>query len=145
MTINHFTSSIELPASPQQVFDCIKDVQTWWSKDFQGKSASVDDDFIINHPGLHYSRQRLVEAIPGKRLVWLVTESELNWLEKDKQEWTNTKLIFALTPNGKTTLLHFTHEGLVPEKESYAMCSKSWNEVIRERFLKLVTDKNDTI
>ena len=93
MKNKNYTTTIEVVKSPKEVFNCITDVTNWWSKDFQGSSKQLNDEFIIHHPGQHYSKQKLIEIVPDRRVVWLVTESKLNWLEKNKQEWTNTKMI----------------------------------------------------
>jgi len=135
-----YTVTIEVAKSPQDVFNHIKEVSKWWSKDFEGSSTKLNDEFVICHPDRHYSKQKLVEVIPNKKVVWLVTESKLNWIEKDKYEWTNTKMIFEITTKGDKTLLDFTHEGLVPEKECYAMCGQGWNMVIKDRLFKFITD-----
>ena len=121
MTNRSFTAIIEVIKSPQSVFNTItQDVAKWWGgKDLKGNSIKLNDEFIINHPGAHYSKQKLVEVIPGKKIVWLVTESTLYWLKKDQHEWANTKMIFEISIKGDKTVLHFTHEGLVPEKECY--------------------------
>ena len=140
MNDQSYSGTIEVTKSPKDVFDHINDVSKWWSKDFQGSSTKLDDEFVICHPDRHYSKQKLVEVIPNKKVVWLVTESKLNWLEKDKHEWTNTKMVFEITTKGDKTVLHFTHEGLVPEKECYAMCQQGWNMVIKERLFNLITD-----
>ncbi len=140
MKEENYTATIEVAKSPQDVFNCIKEVSKWWSRDFEGRSAKLNDEFVIAHTDRHYSKQKLDEVIPDKKLVWLVTDSNLNWLEKDKHEWTNTRMIFEITTNGEKTLLHFTHEGLVPEKECYEMCSRGWNMVIRERLFNYITD-----
>lgn len=133
MANESFTATIEVINSPEEIFQRItKDVSKWWGgKDLSGRSMIINDEFIVNHPGAHYSKQRLVEVIPGKRLVWLVTESKLSWL-KNYEEWTNTKMIFEINSKKYSTLLHFTHEGLVPEKESYVRCSEGWNMVIKD-------------
>ena len=127
MTNKSYTATIEVAQSAEEVFTDINDVTKWWSKDFQGNSTKPDDEFIINHPNQHYSKQKVIEFIPGKKVVWLVIESKLNWLKNNKQEWTNTKMIFDITTKGDKTVLHFTHEGLDAEKECYAMCEKGWN------------------
>jgi hypothetical protein len=132
MQTNSYTATIEAAQSPEAVFNHINDVSKWWSKDFEGSSTKLHDEFVICHPGRHYSKQKLVEVIPGKKIVWLVTDSKLNWLEKDKSEWTNTKMIFEITIKGNKTLLHFTHEGLVPGKECHERCVQGWNMVIKE-------------
>ncbi|HVZ97858.1 MAG TPA: SRPBCC family protein [Chitinophagaceae bacterium] len=137
--IESCTVTIEVAKSPQEVFNCITDVTNWWSKDFEGSSKQLNDEFIIHHPDQHYSKQKLVEVIPNKKIVWLVTESTLYWIQKDKHEWTNTEMIFDITAAGDKTILHFTHEGLVPEKECYAMCEKGWSTIIKSWLFHLLT------
>lgn len=132
MNSHSYSATIAVANTPQDVFDHLTEVSKWWSKDFEGESTKLDDEFIICHPGRHYSKQRLTEVIPGKKLVWLVTESELSWLEKDKAEWTGTKMIFELIAKGDKTLVHFVHAGLVPEKECYDRCAQGWDRVIKE-------------
>ena len=137
-----FTATIEVAKSPQVIFKSItSDVAKWWGgNDLTGNSTKLNDEFIIDHPNAHYSKQRLVEVIPDKKVVWLVTESTLNWLQKNKHEWKNTKMIFEITTNGDKTTLHFTHEGLVPEQECFSLCSQGWNTVIKDYLFHLITD-----
>ena len=137
---SNFQATIEVERSGREVFKAITvDVAKWWGfKDLKGSSTKLNDEFIIHHPGAHYSKQKVVEIIPDKKVVWLITESEMSWLEKDKHEWTNTKMIFEITVEGDKTLLHFTHEGLVPEKESYVRCSEGWNMVIKDWLYTLI-------
>jgi uncharacterized protein YndB with AHSA1/START domain len=137
--IESFTATIEVAKSPNEVFPSItQEVQKWWGgRDYTGCSSKLDDEFIINHPGSHYSKQRLIEVVQNKKIVWHVEESKLNWL-KTQDEWANTRMIFEITPKGDSSILRFTHEGLVPEKESYARCSEGWNQVIREWLFDLI-------
>lgn len=127
-----YSAAINVAKSAKQVFNAVTDVTKWWSKDFEGNSEKLNDEFIINHPGKHYSKQKLIEVIPYKKMVWLVTESKLTWIKSNKEEWTNTKMIFEVSGNENKTVLHFTHEGLSPEKECYAMCEKGWDIVIKD-------------
>jgi hypothetical protein len=135
-----YSAAIEVAKTAEDVFNHINDVSKWWSKDYEGSSTTLNDEFIIHHPDRHYSKQKLVEVIPNKKVVWLVTDSKLNWIEKDKYEWTNTKMVFEITPKGDKSVLHFTHEGLVPKKECYAMCERGWNMVIKECLFNFITD-----
>jgi Activator of Hsp90 ATPase homolog 1-like protein len=139
MESQNYTATIEVAMSPNDVFNHINDVSKWWSKDYEGRSTKLNDEFIIHHVTRHFSKQKLIEVIPGKKVVWLVTESKLDWLEKDKHEWTNTKMIFEISTKGDKTVLHFTHEGLIPEKECYAMCERGWNMVIKDWLFNFVT------
>jgi hypothetical protein len=139
MTTKSYTTTIEVAQSAKEVFNAINDVTKWWSKDFEGNSTKLNDEFIINHPNQHYSKQKLVEVISDKKVAWLVTESKLNWIKNNKEEWTNTKMIFEISTKGDKTVLHFTHEGLAPEKECYAMCEKGWDIVIKDWLFHLIT------
>jgi hypothetical protein len=49
-------------------------------------------------------------------------------------------MTFEITTEGDKTVLHFTHEGLVPEMESYALCSAGWNTVIKDYLFYLITE-----
>ena len=142
MKSQDFTATIEVAKSPQEVFDHVtNDVAKWWGgKDLEGGGKKLNDEFTIHHAGAHYSKQKLVEVAPDEKIVWLVTESKLNWLKKDQSEWTGTKMIFEIATKGDKTILHFTHEGLVPEKECYAMCEQGWNMVIKDWILNFVKD-----
>ena len=135
-----YTVTITVSKSPEEVFNSINNVSKWWGgKDFEGRSAELNDEFIIEHPGAHYSRQKLIRVIPNEKVVWLVTESYLNWIENNKGEWTNTKMVFDIMPKGDTTMLKFTHEGLIPDKECYERCAQGWNMVIKDWLFNFIT------
>jgi hypothetical protein len=75
MENKNYTVDIEVARSPEDVFKHItNDVAKWWGgKDLEGSSTKLNDEFIVDHPGAHYSKQKLVEVIPNKKIVWLVT------------------------------------------------------------------------
>src|ERR1700759_4437726 len=121
-----YNTSIEVQFPPKAVFTHITNVPKWWIKEvagasteFEGKSSNLNDEFILRHGDNHYSKHKLVEVVPGKKIVWLVTDSRLNWIKENKREWTGTRMIFEIRPVGKKTNLVFTHQGLVPELECY--------------------------
>lgn len=139
LTNASYTTTIEVAKPAKDVFDGITThVAKWWGgNDLEGKSTKLNDEFIINHPGAHYSKQKLIEVIPDKKIVWLVTESKLSWL-KNQAEWTDTKMIFNITRKDGKTHLHFTHEGLTPDMESYVRCSEGWNMVIKDYLFNFI-------
>jgi uncharacterized protein YndB with AHSA1/START domain len=141
MPDDSFHTTIELPRSPGEVFRCITaELPKWWGgEDYSGSSSKLNDVFIVNHLGAHFSRQRLTEVIPGKRVVWQVEESKLDWL-RDQEEWTGTRMVFELAGKGEGTVLRFTHEGLVPEKQCYERCSEGWTQVITEWLYQLIVE-----
>jgi uncharacterized protein YndB with AHSA1/START domain len=126
----HFSYSFKTPRPAKEVFDLLLDVKHWWSglyeETIKGKSVKPGDEFTFRAGGgMHYTKQKLVELIPGKRIVWLVTESELSFLNHPA-EWEGTKIRFDLSTEGKDTQVTFTHEGLVPQIECYDNCSNAW-------------------
>jgi len=143
MKSQSYNASIEVAASPADVSNCINDVPKWFAgKGFEGSSTKLNDEFIFRYGDgqhAHYSKHKLVELIPGKKVVWLVTDSKINWIENNKEEWTNTNIIFELSTKGDKTMLHFTHEGLVPELECYPEVERGWNMIIKEWLFNFIT------
>ena len=130
--LESFSTVITVEKPAEAVFQSLTKVTSWWSKDFEGSSSKLGDAFIIHHPGQHYSRQQLVEVVPNKRMVWLVTDSTLDWLQGNKHEWTGTRMTFDIKEDADLITLHFTHEGLTPNKECFLMCEQGWTMIIKD-------------
>jgi hypothetical protein len=80
---------------------------------------------------------KLVEVIPGKKLVWLVLDNFFNFTE-DKSEWKGTKVIFEVSKTGDKTEIHFTHQSLVPRYECFNVCSNAWGSYINGSLRSLI-------
>ena len=115
--------------TPEEAFEAIGHVRGWWSGEIEGGTEKLGDEFTYQYKDFHYSRQRLVEVVPGKRIVWLVAEASINFV-KDKNEWTGTKIVFDISAKNGKTQVRFTHEGLVPLQECYDACSNAWTGYI---------------
>ena len=138
MTTTDFTTTILTDRSPKEVFDAITHVRGWWQGEITGSTDKLHDEFTYRYGDIHYSKQKLVEVIPDKKIVWLVTESQLNFLQ-EKNEWNNTKIVFEISKAHDKTQLRFTHLGLAPEIECYDACSTAWGELIRKSLFSLIT------
>lgn len=143
MTDKSFTTSFVVNQTPEDVFNAVTNVRGWWSKDITGDTKNQDDEFEFTVPGVHYSKQKLIEIIPNKKVVWFITDANMTFL-KDADEWVNTKVIFEITKEGDKTKLTFTHEGLVPEIECYKMCMPAWTQYVEGSLYKLVTTGEGT-
>jgi hypothetical protein len=129
---NDYSYSFETSRAPGEIFDTLLDVKAWWSglygEDISGSSRKLNDEFTFRAgAGVHETTQRLVELIPNQKISWLVTESNLTFLEK-KDEWTNTHISFDISKKGDKTQVTFTHEGLVPRIECYNGCAGAWTQ-----------------
>ncbi len=138
MSDKNFTKSILVSQSPQEVFDAVNNVRGWWQGEIKGGTDKLNDEFDYHMGDVHFSKQKIVETIPGKRVVWLVTESKINFVA-DKEEWVNTKIVFDIADEGGKTKLTFTHHGLVPAIECYGGCSGAWGQLIEKSLFSLIT------
>ena len=138
MSTSNFTTVILVDESPAEVFNAINNVRGWWQGEIEGGTDKPDGEFDYRMKEHHYSRQKLVESIPNEKIVWLVTDSELNSFE-DKSEWTGTKIIFEISPVNNKTQVCFTHVGLVPAFQCYGACSGAWEQLIQKSLFSLIT------
>ncbi len=118
----------------KEVFELLLDVDKWWSGIYNetiiGKSQKLNDEFSFSAGGgMHFTKQKLVELIPNKNIVWLVKESNLSFLD-NPEEWYNTKLAFEIFEKGGKTNVKFTHVGLEPQIECYNECSTAWTQYL---------------
>jgi hypothetical protein len=139
METSDYTVSITVKANAEQAFKSINSVSKWWTEHVEGRTEKLNDEFIVRSGDVHYSKHKIIEVIPNKKVVWLVTDSKLNWIENNKDEWTNTKMVFDINPNGDNTTITFTHLGLTPGQECYDNCVKGWDSIIKQNLYKFVT------
>ena len=109
-----YTVAIELPESPSEVFNHLIDLSKWWPEDMEGENVKLNSEFIFKTGDSHYSKNKVIEFVPGEKLVWLVTEAVR---KSDSFDWSGSKMIFELTPKGSNTLIAFTYDGVVFEDE----------------------------
>ena len=132
-----FTTKFTVDQSPQEVFRAINDVGAWWTGEVKGKSARVGDEFTFRYQDLHRSRQRVIEAIPGERVAWLVTEANLSFA-KDPAEWVGTRIFFDIAKSGGKTEVRFTHVGLGDGCDCYEACHDGWTFYIQRSLRSLI-------
>lgn len=129
--MSNFTTTIEVPQSPAQVFEAIADVGAWWGGgEVTGRTAALGDRFHYRYGDRFHVEHEITAWESGRRIVWHVTDSATSF--PDPHEWTGTNIVFELAaiPNG--TALRFTHEGLVPTCTCYAACRDGWTYHLHE-------------
>jgi len=143
MQSQNFTTTLLADQSPAEVFETLKDVRRWWTglynEHIEGSTDKLGDEFTFAAgDGAHFTKQKLVELVPDKKIVWLVTDSRLTFIS-DPAEWTGSKIGFDISKKGDKTEVRFTHEGLRPENECYDSCSSAWGQYMKQSLQPLLS------
>jgi hypothetical protein len=138
MENNSFSSSISAKIGADEAIKKISTVPEWWGVTVTGNTEQENDQFEVKMTGDSFFNFTVTELIPGKRVVWLVTDCYMPWYS-DKKEWTNTRLIFDLEEKNGETKIRFTHEGLTPDVECYKDCEPGWTHWIKTSLFSYLT------
>jgi hypothetical protein len=141
MNNKDYSFDFETSRTPNQCFKTLLDVRKWWTglygEEIEGSSEKINDEFSFTAGnGAHYTRQRLIELVANKKMVWQVTESNLSFL-KNPDEWVGTKICFEIYQQEGKTQVSFIHQGLVPKIECYKGCAGAWTAYL-ENLAKLL-------
>ena len=137
MSNQNFTAAFTVDQTPEQAFAAINNVRAWWSGDIEGETDKPGEEFVYRYGDVHYSKRRITEFVPGRKVAWLVLDSHLNFT-RDKAEWNGTKVTFDIAKAGDKTEVRFTHVGLVPDFECFDGCSNAWGYYINGSLRNLI-------
>jgi len=133
-----FSTTLLVEQTPKEVFDAINNVRGWWSEEIEGNTDKLNDVFNYHYEDVHRCRIKIIEMIPGKKVVWHVLENYFKFTN-DKTEWTDTKIIFDISTQDNKTQVRMTHQGLVPEYECFDICRNAWTNYIQNSLYNLVS------
>lgn len=142
MKSQDYSATFVVDATPEAAFAAINNVRGWWSGQIEGDTDRLGAEFTYRVPEVHYSKMKIVELIPGKKVVWDVLDSDIRYTQ-DNTEWTGTTISFAISAQGEKTEVRFTHIGLVPAFECYGSCSDAWGSLIRGNLRELIATGQD--
>jgi hypothetical protein len=142
MSGQNYTTAIVVGQSPAEAFAAINNVRGWWSGDIEGVTDQLGAEFTYRVPDVHYCKMRIVELLPGKKVVWDVLDSDIRYTQA-KTEWNDTRISFEIFPTAGKTEVRFTHVGLVPAYECYSSCSDAWGSLIRGSLRQLIATGRD--
>jgi Activator of Hsp90 ATPase homolog 1-like protein len=133
-----YSASITANITAEEAAERVNRVADWWSASFIGASEKIGDTFTVRF-GDTFLDFAVVELVPAKRIVWRVTDCNLQFIE-DKKEWKNTEVVFDISSDDAATAVTMTHSGLEPGVKCYEICRKGWNFFITESLQKLLTE-----
>lgn len=131
-----FSLSLTVKASARETMKRISHVDSWWAKNFKGQANKLNDEFSV-YFGDTYVNFRISEFIPDRKIIWLVTDCNLHWID-DKKEWKGTEVIWSVAEQDGKTRIDFVHKGLTPESECYGSCEPGWTHHIKDSLVKLI-------
>jgi len=143
VTDQNLTYTFAVDQTPEDAFAAINNVRGWWSGDIEGRTDKLGQEWSYRFKDIHFSKQRITDLVPGKRVEWLVVDSYLNFI-KDKTEWNNTRVIFEIAKKNGKTEVSFTHAGLTPTDECYGVCSNAWGSYINGSLRNLIATGQGT-
>ena len=136
MKKTNYSVVIEVEKSPDDVFNHVINLSQWWPEEFEGEDIKLNDEFVFRSGDSHYSKNKVIEFVPNKKVIWLVTESIRR---TDNYEWTGTKMIFELVPKDGSTMLKFTYDGVVLENE-YDRLVQICDMTIKEKLYNFIVN-----
>ncbi|MGZ3884218.1 MAG: SRPBCC domain-containing protein [Bacteroidia bacterium] len=134
-----FSYNFTVNASAKDAMKRIGQVDLWWAKKFKGKAAKLNDEFSVYFGGPKdtFVDFKISEVIPGEKIVWLVTDCNLHWID-DKTEWKHNEVIWNFTEKNGKTAVNFVHKGMTPESECYQTCKPGWTHHIKDSLISLI-------
>ena len=148
----YLSATMTVDQTPEEVFAAVLDVRGWWNENLIGSSAALHDEFVFTDDaayagetvrakkaGIRFARFQVTEVVPGRRVVWHVVDSDLTFVE-DRDEWTDTDVVFDISGDSSGTTLHFTHVGLsAAESECFEECSRGWTFYVTRSLPQLIS------
>src|SRR5712692_2385755 len=102
MNGQNFTTTFSVDQSLEEAFAAITNVRAWWDGEIEGGTDKLGDEFTYRHGDVHYSKQRITEFVPNKKVVWRVLDAHLHFTA-DPSEWTGTEITFEVSHQGGHT------------------------------------------
>lgn len=132
-----FSTTLTVNASLKQTFDAINNVRGWWSENIEGETDKLHNEFRYHYQDVHRATMKVVEMVPNEKVVWYVVDNYFKFTQ-DETEWKDTRIVFELIEKEGTTILTFTHQGLIPDYECYQICHDAWTHYIQDSLKNLI-------
>jgi len=135
--MNDYATQVEIPRSRNVLFNALsRELEAWWGK--QDQPLSEAGIIFKVSWGTPWYQFRVIEYKEDELMVWECIDANqiIPGLSDVEKEWVGTKIhwqLEKLTPD--TTILHFKHEGLIPDFLCFDFCSRTWDQFLKERLI----------
>jgi len=134
---NHdYNATIHVNVTAQEAFEKISSVSEWWISNVEGNTQKLNDVFTVSL-GTTWKKFKIIEVVPDKKVVWLITDCCLPWND-DTTEWKNTRIVWEVSATKDSTQISFTHVGL-GDLDCGNQCMNSWNNYIKQSLFNFIT------
>ena len=137
MNDQNFSTTIEVAQSPSDVYTAVNNPRAWWSEGIEGATDKLNAEWNYHFADNHRSKIKVIELIPGQKVVWMVRENYFKNAE-DQTEWVGNKITFDISKEGDKTRLTFTQIGLVPTCNCYKACEWGWTGFVQKSLQSLI-------
>ena len=132
-----YSTEVEIPSSKHAVFKAIsQELGEWWGH--QDRSIEKKDLVFKVSWGEPWYQFMVTDYKENELMIWECIDANqiIPGLSGVEKEWVGTQIHWNLTAiSTDNTLLHFKHQGLVPDFLCFDFCSKSWEHFLKERLL----------
>lgn len=139
--MNDYTTTVEIDRPISKVFQAIsKELTHWWGK--QSEVVKGTDRIFKVEWGEPWYQFKVIEYHEPELMIWECVDAnqKIKGLTGVEKEWVGTKIHWQLETLGENkTLLHFKHEGLVPEFLCFDFCSKTWEHFLKGPLVEYLT------
>ena len=109
-----------IKSTPEKIYTAIttqQGIASWWSVN-NNANPETGSVYRISFGGDYYKEIKVIEQIPGKRVVWDILYAH--------PEWLNTKVTFDIKMGKERVELRFSHCGWREYTDMFAQCSYHW-------------------
>jgi len=139
MSQQDYQNTIKVRVPLEEAFRSITSrVSEWWALSLKGQGEHVGDEFSVTF-GKTWVLFRITQMILNKKVEWLVTDCNLEFLD-NKKEWKDTRVVWEFEETGGEVAISMTHRGLRPDVECYAVCKQGWDKHTGHSLYKLLTE-----
>jgi hypothetical protein len=91
----------------------------WWAEDVESDANGVVRLGFFNKATLYTLRPD-----------GAATETRVTWRCETGREWSGTRLLFEMQPQGNETVVKFTHAGWENASDYFVSCNTTWGELM---------------